>query len=238
MNKIAIHKLAVTLVAAVIIPALALAQGPAPQDQDGPGGGGGQMGHMGQMGMMHHGRGEGDGPEMGMQRGMHGWGEDGGRGMGMHHRGGRGMGLAFLVNNPEMRKRIGISDEQAAKIRQQTLDFRKAEIRTRADLQVKRLEMHSLLAADAPDRAAIDRTLQEVGTAQMALEKNAIDFHLTMRAALTPEQREKLKAMRQEFHPHGNGQHGPGGPGGPRPRGMRRPGAEGAPEHPAPPPAQ
>jgi len=130
---------------------------------------------MGQMGMMHHGRGEGDGPEMGMQRGMHGWGEDGGR----------GMGLAFLVNNPEMRKRIGITDEQAAKIRQQTLDFRKAEIRTRADLQVKRLEMHSLLAADAPDRAAIDRTLQEVGTAQMALEKNAIDFHLTMRAALT-----------------------------------------------------
>lgn len=211
MNKIRIRKLAVTLAAAVIIPALALAQGPEPRDQDGPGGGEGPMGHMGMM----HGRGEGEG---------------GGRGMGMRHRGGPGMGLAFLANNPEARKRLGITDEQAAKIRQQGLDFRKAEIRGRADLEVKRLELHSLMAADTPDRAAIDRTLQEVGAARMALEKSTIDFHLAMRGALTPEQREKLKQMRQEFGHRGEGQHGPGGPHGM----MRHPGAEGAP----PPPPQ
>ena len=217
MYKITIHKLAVTLAAAVIIPAVALAQGPGPQDPDGPDGGGGPMG---QMGMMHHGRGEGGGPEMGM--GMHG---------GMHHRGGPGMELAFLANNPEMRKRIGITDEQAAKIRQQTLDFRKAEIRNRADLEIKRLDLHNLMASDTPDRAAIDRTLQEVGAAQMALEKSAIDFHLAMRSALTPEQREKLKAMRQEFRGHGEGQHGMGGP---HPM-MRNPGGRNT--LPTPPPA-
>ena len=144
------------------------------------------------------------------------------------------MGLGFLVNNPELRKRIGITDEQAAKIRQQSLDFRKAEIRNRADLEIKRLDLHSLMAADAPDRAAIDRTLQEVGTAQMALEKSAIDFHLAMRSALTPEQREKLKAMRQEFGGRGEGQHWQGGPGGPHGM-MRHQG--GAPRTPPPPPA-
>jgi Spy/CpxP family protein refolding chaperone len=204
------------LAAAVIIPALALAQGPTPQDPDGPGEGGDR------------------------EMGMHGWGEGGGREMGMHRRGGHGMGLAFLANDPEMRKRLGISDEQAAKIRQQTLDFRKAEIRSRADLQVKRLELHSLLAGDAPDRAAIDRTLQEVGTAQMALAKTAIDFHLAMRSALTPEQREKLRQMRQEFHPRGAGQHGPDGPHGPGgPHGMmRQHGGQGAPPPPAPPAEQ
>ena len=224
MYKITIHKLAVTLAAAVIIPAVALAQGPAPQHEDGPDGGGGPMG---QMGMMHHGRGEGGGPEMGMGMGMHG---------GMHQRGGHGMGLAFLVNNPELRKKLGITDEQAAKIRQQTLDFRKAEIRNRADLETKRLDLHSLMAADTPDRAAIDRTLQEVGAAQMALEKSAIDFHLAMRSALTPEQREKLKAMRQEFRGRGEGQHGMGGPGGPGgPHGMRHPGEQSTP---TPPPQQ
>ncbi len=198
MHKITIHKLTVALAAAVIIPALALAQGPAPQDEDGPDGGGGPMG---QMGMMHHERGEG-GPEMGMGMGMGMYG-------GMHHRGGPGMGLGFLANNPEMRQKLGITEEQAAKIRQQTLDFRKAEIRNRADLQIKRLDLHSLMAADTPDRAAIDRTLQEVGAAQMALEKSAVDFHIAMRTALTPEQREKLKAMRQEFHPRGAGQRHP-----------------------------
>ena len=46
MYKITIHKLAVTLAAAVIIPAVALAQGPAPQHEDGPDGGGGPMGQM------------------------------------------------------------------------------------------------------------------------------------------------------------------------------------------------
>lgn len=228
MYKITIHKLAVTLAAAVIIPAVALAQGPAPQDQDGPDGGG-PMAPMGEMGMMHHGRGEGGGPEMGM--GMHG-----GMRAGMHHRGGPGMGLGFLVNNPEMRKKLGITDEQAAKIRQQTLEFRKAEIRNRADLEIKRLDLHSLMAADAPDKAAIDRTLQEVGAAQMALEKSAVDFHLAMRSALTPEQREKLKAMRQEFHGRGEGQHRPGGPGGPGgARGMMRHQGGGQSTPPAPP---
>lgn len=199
MHKITIHKLAVTLAAAVMIPAVALAQGPAPQDEDGPDGRGAPMGMM-----MHHDRGESGGPEMGMGMGM-GMGMHGG----MHHRGGPGMGLAFLANNPEMRQKLGITEEQAAKIRQQTLDFRKAEIRNRADLQIKRLDLHNLMAADTPDRAAIDRTLQEVGAAQMALEKSAVDFHIAMRTALTPEQREKLKAMRDEFHPRGAGQRHP-----------------------------
>jgi Spy/CpxP family protein refolding chaperone len=240
MNKIRIRKFAATLAAAVIIPALALAQGPAPQDQDGPGGGGGPRGQMGM-----HGWGEGGGRGMGQMGTMHRWGQDDGRGMGMrrgmHRRGGPGMGLAFLVNNPEMRKRIGITDEQAAKIRQQTLDFQKAEIRSRADLQVKRLELRSLLAAETPDRAAIDKALEEQGAARMALEKTTIDFHLGMRGALTPEQREKLKAMREEFRHRGAGpEHRMGGPGGPGgPHGMRKPGAQGAPQHPAPqPPAQ
>lgn len=156
--------------------------------------------------------------------------------MGMRRGGGHGMGLAFLVNNPELRKKIGITDEQAAKIRQQTLDFRKAEIRSRADLEVKRLELRSLLAAETPDRAAIDKALEEVGAAQMTAAKTGIDFRLAMRGALTAEQREKLKAMRHEFERRGAGA-GPRGPGGPGARGMRRPGAQAAPK-PAAPPAQ
>jgi Spy/CpxP family protein refolding chaperone len=210
MNKIGIQKLAAIFAAAVMIPAAAMAQGPGPQDQDGPGG-------MGRMGMMHD------------------RGEDGGMRGEMRHGGGHG-GLGFLINNPEMRKRLGITDEQAAKIRQQSLEFRKAEIRNRAELQVKRLELHSLIAADTPDRAAIDRSLQEVGAAQMAVEKSGIDFHLAMRSALTPEQREKLKAMREEFgHRGAGGPHGQGGPGGGHGM-MRHSGQEGAP--PPPPPQQ
>ena len=146
---------------------------------------------------------------------------DMGRGMGfrgMRGRGEHGFMLARLVNNPDLRQKIGISDEQAAKIRQQYTDFRKSEIRTGADLRIKRLELRDLISADKPDRTAIDRKLQEVGAAQLAREKSAIDFHLAMHDALTPEQRQKLRQLAEESHrgmfgPGRQGRRGPGGMG-------------------------
>jgi periplasmic protein CpxP/Spy len=204
------------LAAALIVPALAFAQGPEPDPPDtammmpdvGPGGPGGDS-HGGGMGM-----------------GM-------GRGMGMHRWGGHEMGLARLLDNPKLREQIGITADQAAKIRQETLDFQKTAIRAGADLQVKRLDLHSLLAAETPDRAAIDKSLRETNAAQFTLEKAAIDHRLAMRAMLTPEQRQKLQELRSEHHgADRGGQHGPMHRGGGM---MHHPGA-GSP--PPPPPQQ
>jgi Spy/CpxP family protein refolding chaperone len=103
------------------------------------------------------------------------------------------------LNNPAMREKLGITAEQAAKIRLQTSQFRKAQIRSRADLQVKRLELNELLAADNPDRAAIDKKLEEISAAQLARRKSEVDYRLTMRNTLTSEQRQKLQQMREEF---------------------------------------
>jgi len=153
-----------------------------------------------QMGMRRHGG-------MGEER----WG--GGRGMRGREGRERGpFGLEQMVDNPTIRERLGITPEQAAKIHQQTSEFRKAEIRNRAEASVKRIELHDLLSADKPDRAAIDKKLQEMSAAHLALEKARIDHQLAMRGALTPEQREKLKKMREEFRQHGPGHEGMHGP--------------------------
>jgi len=110
--------------------------------------------------------------------------------------------LMRLVNNPAMREKLGITDEQAAKIRQQTFDFQKAEIRGRAEMQVRRLELKQLLTAANPDRAAIDQKLEQISTAQLAQRKLKVNYRLDMRAALTSEQRQKLQNLREEFrHP-------------------------------------
>jgi Spy/CpxP family protein refolding chaperone len=126
--------------------------------------------------------------------------------------------LLRLVNNPMMRQRVGITTEQAAKIRQQTSDFLKQQIRSRANMQVQRIDLQNLMAAENPDRAAIDKTLEQISALRLAQSKADVDFRLAMRNALTPEQQQKLMQMRQEFM-----RRGPGGPGrmGPRgPRGM------------------
>jgi len=136
------------------------------------------------------------------------------RRMGMRCRAHRHFMLAKMLSNPSLRERLGVTPEQAQKIRTQTFDFRKTQIRNRAELQVKHLELHELLSADNPDRAAIDNKLQEISAVQLAGMKSAIDFRLAMRAALTPDQRQKLLQMRKEFFRHA-------GPGHERPRGPR-----------------
>ena len=135
-----------------------------------------------------------------------------GGGMHRHHE----FMLARLANNPAFRERIGMTPEQAQKIRTETFDFRKAEIRNRADLQVKKLELRQLLSAETPDRGAINSKLEEISAARLVQAKAAVNFHLDMRAALTPDQKLKLQEMRQEFFHH---RFGPGGPGeGPGPQ--------------------
>jgi Spy/CpxP family protein refolding chaperone len=160
-----------------------------------------------------------------MDRSMGQRGRMGMRGWGM---GRQGFGRAGFLNNEAIRQRLGITSAQSAKIRQQDSDFQKSQIRDRADLQVKRIELDELLAADNPNRAAINVKLQEVSASQMALEKSAIDNRLALRDILTPAQRQQLQQLRTNgFQPGGPAQTPPGAA-----RGGRGPGQRGNPPPP------
>jgi Spy/CpxP family protein refolding chaperone len=167
----------------------------------------------------------GMGPGGGMRRG--GPGRDGaGRGRGMGMRGGmrgREFGLGRLLSDPDIRTQLGVSAEQAATIRQQESDFRKTAIRSRADVQVKQIDLRDLMSADKPDRAAIDAKLQEISTARLAFEKSAVDYRLNARDALTPAQRDKLRQIMRDRRGRGGdgGSRGPRGPRGMGPGGQR-----------------
>jgi Spy/CpxP family protein refolding chaperone len=148
----------------------------------------------------------------GSRRGGMGWGENQGR-WGHRHggfgrdgrRSGRHFGFVRLLNDPSIRQQVGITDEQAATIRKQESDFRKTEIRGRADLDVKRIDLKDLLAADKPDRAAINAKLQEISAAQLSLQKSSIDYRLSMRDAITPAQRDKLRQVMRDRWQRGGG---------------------------------
>jgi len=134
--------------------------------------------------------------------GDRGWDRDRGEEMGGHEH--PGFMLDRIVSNPEMREKLGISADQAEKIRHQFTAFRIAQVRSQADAEVKRIELHDLLSADNPDKAAIDSKVDEIGAARLAQAKARVDFGLSMRDALTPDQRAKLKElMRKRFSEHG-----------------------------------
>jgi Spy/CpxP family protein refolding chaperone len=157
---------------------------------------------------------------MGLSENQGGWGHRQG-GFGRNgHRGRRHSSFARFLNDPSIRQQVGITDEQAATIRKQEADFRKTRIRDRADLEVKRIDLKELLAADKPERAAINAKLQEISSAQLSLQKSAIEYRLTMRDAITPAQREKLRQlMRDRWQRDGRGRSGAEGPGRRGPRG-------------------
>ncbi|HKM81625.1 MAG TPA: periplasmic heavy metal sensor [Candidatus Acidoferrum sp.] len=208
-------KAALALLAVALCSAPVLAQGDPqdpPPEQQGPQGGFGSMRHEGpgeERGRWGHRR---DGFGGGERMGRRGFGREQGE-----------FGLARLLKDPAIREKLGITAEQAGMIRKQVSDFRKAEIRERADLEVKRVDLRDLLEADKPDRAAIDSKLQEISTARFALEKSAVHFRLAMREAITPEQRKKLHELMSERWRHGGGPVRPGGPRGERHKGQHGP---------------
>jgi Spy/CpxP family protein refolding chaperone len=97
------------------------------------------------------------------------------------------------LRDPQIRQQLGISDQQASKLEQDITTFRKAQIQNRANLEIQRIDLQNLLAADNPDRAAVDSKLQQVGAAQQALEKSAVDFAVTLKQEIPPEQRQKIR---------------------------------------------
>ena len=154
---------------------------------------------------------------------------------------GGGRGLLHMADNPRVRAYLNLTDQQVTSLHQISVESAKASIRTHADLELRRIELHELLRADNPDHDAVMRKVQEVSDLRGQMAKQHMETMFTARNVLTPEQIKKVKAFME-----GGGRGGPGGPEGERPTERhggpgRRPGGPGAPPappaHPSNPPA-
>lgn len=128
--------------------------------------------------------------------------------------------------NPEIAKKIGLSDDQVKKMDEIFQQNRLALIDIEATLQKEEMKLKPLIDADTPDEAAVLAQVDRVAQARAELEKTNARFLLGIRKQLTPEQWKKLKADMESHHhsmhgpmPHGGGmpgtpegEHGDGGP--------------------------
>ncbi len=103
--------------------------------------------------------------------------------------------IGTMQRSPAFQERLGITPEQAARIQAQHSAFLKARIRSRADVQLKRLDLTELMATEKPDRSMLDAKLRELNEAQFAARRAALEHRLAMREMLTPDQREKLRLL-------------------------------------------
>ncbi len=123
-----------------------------------------------------------------------------------------GIGTAFAWGSPQNRgvlpKAYGIasgyfdgvdlnlSEEQVKKLQDLSLKYQKEMLELRNALQVKQLELRTLLLSKEPDQDKINSMVEEIGKLRTDIQKKALDYQIQMRKIFTPEQWDKLYSYR------------------------------------------
>lgn len=112
---------------------------------------------------------------------------------GMHGHGGAASHLlGYLLRN---QKEIGLTDEQVTKLKTLALDRDREKIRAGADVQVAERELRALIHDEKADLSAIETKVKERAAFEATLRFIGIKAKRDLFAVLTPEQREKQKAI-------------------------------------------
>ena len=151
----------------------------------------------------------GDGPrhfeEEGRPGGPEGWMHGGWQHGGMHEFGG-GQHLLRMAENPRVRMMLGLTDDQVTRLHRLGVEAEKASVQTRADMELRHIELRELMRADNPNRDAIMQKIDDVTALRGKMEKQNVDTLLSARSVLTAEQVKKVKA----FMENGGFRGGPG----------------------------
>ncbi len=99
-----------------------------------------------------------------------------------------------------LKQELGLSDDQAVRLREIRESRQRDAIRHRADSEIARLDLRRLLEAPTVDRKAVDAKVKEIADLQSAGLRARVDTMLAMREVLTPEQRQKWQALGGERH--------------------------------------
>lgn len=111
-------------------------------------------------------------------------------------RGNIGMGGDFFG---AMKDNLGLTDDQVKQFKAKHLEFVKNTSKTRADLQVARLELKYLLDEKEPDISAVEKKMQDVNTLTTSLKIAALKNKNESRRILADDQRAKLDEMKKDM---------------------------------------
>lgn len=98
--------------------------------------------------------------------------------------------------NPEITKKLQLSDDQTNRLNQIFFDHRLKLIDYTADMQKQDLKLQHLLDADNPNDAQVSAQVDQVLAARGKLEREFTMMNLDLRKVLSVEQWRQLKSIR------------------------------------------
>jgi len=125
----------------------------------------------------------------------------GGHGFGMSRHGMGGHEGSPSMLHPLLRHQqdIGLTAEQVAKLKALALDQDRAQIRGHADVLVAERELRAIIPDEKTGLSVIEAKLKEGEALEANLRFMRIKAKRALLAVLTPEQRDKLKAIRGQM---------------------------------------
>ncbi len=115
-------------------------------------------------------------------------------------------------------KEIGLTSEQIGKLKAMQLDLGRTQARVEADIKIAHLELHALVEDEQADFASIQMKVNQLTKAEGELLLAAIKGKRDATAILTPDQREKDRALHEKMKSEKEREHrggmGSGGMGG------------------------
>jgi len=98
---------------------------------------------------------------------------------------------------------LGLTDDQAASLKELRRQERQASMGRWADLRTTRKELNQLLVAPQLDEAAIAAQVQKLAALQAASVTAQANHDIAVRKLVTPEQFQKMQQMRTRFASRG-----------------------------------
>ena len=110
-----------------------------------------------------------------------------------------GMTSHVLHNLLRHQQDLGLTDDQVTKLKVLALEQDRAQIRAHADVQVAERELRALVADEKTELSVIEAKIKERESFEAKLSFMGIKGTRDLYAVLTPEQREKQKAIRDQM---------------------------------------
>jgi len=114
--------------------------------------------------------------------------------------GSRGFDRVRPVDEAQLQATLGIDAGQAESLRKLHSEQRKARVRNRADMEIARLELEELLAAETIDEKAVSAKVQVIADLQARALRERTDARIAVRKILTVEQERKLRQVQRSRH--------------------------------------
>jgi len=108
--------------------------------------------------------------------------------------------LLALLESDRIRIYLRLADPQVERLRQIVVETEKANVKTRAEIEVRGIELREALRADKPDRDEILKKVQEISDLRRETMKHNVEAILAAKAVLSPEQQRRLLSLLENRH--------------------------------------